>query len=96
MIVEHLILGNAEDENPPQIYVLLVGVPRKLIYQIYETFSKAGLDLLAVEIEPLSLWRSIGTQTTIRQDSPIIRDESFIGLDIEPKLQTWLFFRGRN
>ena len=73
MIVEHLILGNAEDENPPQINVLLVGVPRKLIYQIYETFSRAGLELLAVEIEPLSLWRSIGNQSTIRQDFPIAR-----------------------
>ena len=94
MIVEHLILGNAEDENPPQINVLLVGVPRKLIYQVYETFSRAGLELLAVEIEPLSLWRSIGTQSTIRQDFPIGRDEAFIGLDIGAKATNLAIFQG--
>lgn len=93
MVVEHLILGNAEAEATPQINVLLVGVPRKLVYQAYETFSKAGLELLAVEIEPLSLWRSIGTQVSIRQDSFIIRDESFIGLDIGAKASNLAIFQ---
>jgi len=94
MVVEHLILGNVEEETTPQINVLLVGVPRKLVYQVYETFSKAGLELLAVEIEPLSLWRSIGTHVSIRQDSPIIRDESFIGIDIGAKASNLAIFQG--
>lgn len=94
MVVEHLILGNAEEETTPQINVLLVGVPRKLVYQVYETFSKAGLELLSVEIEPLSLWRSIGTHVSIRQDYPIIRDESFIGIDIGAKASNLAIFQG--
>ncbi|ATW23998.1 hypothetical protein DCMF_03610 [Candidatus Formimonas warabiya] len=94
MIVDHLILGNVEEEINPQINVLLVGVPRKLVYQVYETFSKAGLELLAVEIEPLSLWRSIGTTTATRTGSQAIREEGFISLDIGAKASNLAIFQG--
>ncbi len=93
MLVEHLILGNAEEEATPQINVLLVGVPRKLTYQVYETFTKAGLDLMAVEIEPLSLWRSIGTNASLKPGSPIIRERAFIGLDIGAKASNLAIFQ---
>ncbi len=93
MLVEHLILGNAEEEVTPQINVLLVGVPRKLIYQVYETFTKAGLDLMAIEIEPLSLWRSIGTNASLKPGSPIIRERAFIGLDIGAKASNLAVFQ---
>lgn len=93
LILEHLVLGDADEDNP-QTSVLLVGVPRRLIYQLNETFKLAGLDLLAVEIEPLSLWRSIGTNLSQRSNPFINMNEPFIGLDIGAKASNLTVFQG--
>ncbi|MGI6678588.1 MAG: type IV pilus assembly protein PilM [Dehalobacterium sp.] len=94
LIIEHLVLGDTVEDGTPQVNVLLVAVPRRLVYLIHETFAKADLSLTAVEIEPLSLWRSIGSNVTIRTGAAMKRQDSFIGLDIGAKASNLVVFQG--
>lgn len=94
LIIEHLLLGDTMEEGAPLMNVLLVAVPRRLVYLIHETFTKADLTLMAVEIEPLSLWRSIGSNVVIRTGAVVNRMDTFIGLDVGAKASNLVVFQG--
>jgi len=55
LIIEHVNFG--ADDSGENLNILLVAVPKKLVYQFYEIFSLAGLELVAIDIEPLALCR---------------------------------------
>jgi len=61
LVIEHINFG-PDGTGGNQLNILLVAVPKKVIYQYYEIFSLAGLELLAIDIEPLALWRLLFLQ----------------------------------
>ncbi|MGI6685047.1 MAG: type IV pilus assembly protein PilM [Bacillota bacterium] len=96
LVLEHLILGEFTENNTQQINVLLVAVPRRLVYLVNEVFTKADLTLIALEIEPLSLWRSVGSNVSVSTGSGINRLTSFIGLDIGAKASNLVVYQGES
>lgn len=95
VVIDHLILGNSEENLNPQINVLLVAAPRKLVYLINETFTLAGLCLNAVEIEPLSLSRSIGWSIKNYASLRDCQDEVIVGLDMGAKATNLFVFQDK-
>lgn len=93
-IIEHLILGEITGEENSQINVLIVAVPRRLVFQIYEIFSMAGLVLTALEIEPLSLWRSIGSISSGTKKQNANNEDAFVVLDIGARSSNFVAFQG--
>lgn len=58
-IVEHHVIERRESANPPQVLVLLVAVLRSLVENYIEVCEKAGLNVVGVETELLSMSRSL-------------------------------------
>lgn len=58
-IIQHQILEKREDVMPPQTLVLLVAAPKSLVEKYQKVVSMAGLKLVAVETELMSLVRSL-------------------------------------
>ncbi|MGI6065695.1 MAG: type IV pilus assembly protein PilM [Bacillota bacterium] len=96
MIVEHQVLGELRENGAAQLNILLAAVPRKLIYALYEAFQQAGLTLTAVEIAPLSLWRSLGTHVGAVTSQVVPQEEAFFVLDIGAKGSSFAAFQGEN
>lgn len=90
LIVEHIVLG----EEGEEVNVLLVAVPRRLIYQLHEVFSHTGLELMAVEIVPLSLWRSVGTNVGKGTGRIADHTDAIITLDIGGRSSNLAVFHG--
>lgn len=59
LVLDHIILGETQSEGQRQLDVLLFGLPKTSAYQYYEAFSTAGLRLVALDAEPLALWRAL-------------------------------------
>lgn len=93
LVFDHLIIGEVKDEHHPQINVLLVAAPRRLVYLINETFMLAGLNLDVVEIEPLSLSRGIGWNIKGSDSLADYQGEIIMGLDIGAKATNLFFFQ---
>lgn len=96
LVMDHIIVGEAGDESIAQLNVLLVAVPRSLVYRIYDTFTRAGLELAAIEIEALSLWRNLGQNISIPAGQPKIKNNTFIGVDIGAKASNLTVFQQEN
>lgn len=58
-IIQHQILERHENTSPPQVSVLLVAAPRALVEKYSRLVEMAGLSLVVVETELLSLLRSL-------------------------------------
>jgi len=56
--VSFQILGTSTVDNSPQMDVMLVASPRELIDSRVDTLEQAGLEPIAVELEPFALMRS--------------------------------------
>lgn len=58
-IIEHQVIERMENANPPQVLVLLVAVLRGLVENYVNVCSKAGLNVIGVETELISMIRSL-------------------------------------
>ena len=56
LITEYINFGSSGGQDK-QLDILLVAVPKKYLYQYYEAFSLAGLELVVIDIVPLALGR---------------------------------------
>jgi type IV pilus assembly protein PilM len=61
-IIQHEILEKLENTTPPQISVLLVAAPKKLVEKYAKVVELAGLKLVAVETELISLVRAMAPE----------------------------------
>lgn len=50
-------VGELKGEGPPQYSILIVAAPKELVRQYYDIFSRCGLNLIAVEAEPVVITR---------------------------------------
>lgn len=69
-IVQHQIVERRETGTPPGVLVLLVASPRTLVEKYMKLLTMAGLNVVAVETELISLTRSVApaNQTSIIAD----------------------------
>jgi type IV pilus assembly protein PilM len=58
-IIEHQIIDRLENASPPQVLVLLVAVLRSLVENYIAICNKAGLNVVGVETELISIVRSL-------------------------------------
>ena len=56
-LIEFQILGTTMVDNAPQMDVMLVAAPRELVDSRTLTLEQAGLEPIAIELEPFSLMR---------------------------------------
>lgn len=61
-IIQHQILERREDTAPPQVSVLLVAAPKLLVEKYARLVEMAGLSLVVVETELVSLVRALAPQ----------------------------------
>jgi type IV pilus assembly protein PilM len=61
-IIEHQIIDRMETANPPQVLVLLVAVLRNLVENYIKICQKAGLTVVGVETELISMIRSLAPE----------------------------------
>lgn len=61
-VIEHQIISRMENGNPPQVHVLLVAALRSLVERYIEVCQKAGLSIVGVETELLSMARSLAPE----------------------------------
>ena len=61
-IVEHQVVDRQESASPPQVLVLLVAVLRSLVENYMEVVSRAGLNVVGVETELMSMARSLSPE----------------------------------
>jgi type IV pilus assembly protein PilM len=61
-IIEHQIIDRMETANPPQVLVLLIAVLRNLVENYIKICSKAGLTVVGVETELISMIRSLAPE----------------------------------
>ncbi len=59
LIIDYVNFGLMDKEDK-QLFILMVVVPKNDVFDFFETFSLAGLELSAIDIEPLALWRLLG------------------------------------
>jgi len=55
--MDYVKVAEEEEEGSVQINVMVVAVPKSLVWQYYDVFTRCGLDLLAIEVEPVALSR---------------------------------------
>lgn len=69
-VVQHQIIERKENVTPPEVVVLLVAAPRKLVETYVKVLQMAGLTTIAVETELVSLTRALApaTQTVLLVD----------------------------
>lgn len=58
-IIQHQILERREGTTPPEVVVLLVAAPRKLVENYVKTTQLAGLNVVGVETELMALTRAL-------------------------------------
>ena len=61
-IVQHQIIEKREDVNPPMVLVLLVAAPKTLVNKYARLVENAGLNLVVLETELMSLVRSLAPE----------------------------------
>ncbi|NLO90206.1 MAG: pilus assembly protein PilM [Clostridia bacterium] len=47
----------ARDEENAQFNILVAAVPRSLVWQYYDLFTSCGIELIAIEVEPVAITR---------------------------------------
>lgn len=57
LIVRYVNLGEVVVDGVRQLHLLLVAVPTDLVYSFYEAFARAGLDVVAIDLQSLAVWR---------------------------------------
>ncbi len=57
LVVRSVVLGEAKGERGPELHVLLAAAPERLVRDYHELFLRAGLNLVAVDLQSLALWR---------------------------------------
>jgi type IV pilus assembly protein PilM len=60
-VIQHQIIERRENATPPAVDVLLVAAPRIVVERYVRAVEMAGLRLVSVETELMSLSRSLGT-----------------------------------
>lgn len=58
-VIQHQILERRENTHPPEVIVLLVAAPRKLVEKFQKIVHMAGLTLVVVETQLMALVRSL-------------------------------------
>ena len=61
-IIQHQILERRETSTPPEVVVLLVAAPRKLVENYVKVVTLAGLNVIGVETELIALTRALAPQ----------------------------------
>jgi type IV pilus assembly protein PilM len=61
-IIEHQIVERLENATPPQVLVLLVAVLKSLVENYIEVVEKAGLAVVGVETELISIARAVAPE----------------------------------
>ena len=61
-VVQHQILERREDVTPPEVRVLLVAAPKKIVEKYQRLIQYSGLTLIAVETELMAISRSLAPQ----------------------------------
>lgn len=57
LFLDYTILGEVEVDGVANYSILVAAAPQKIIYTHYETVKKAGLKPIAIDVEPLALYR---------------------------------------
>ncbi len=58
-IIQHTIVGRNEELTPPEVSVLLVAAPKKIVAKYVKAVEMAGLNVFAVETDLVALTRAI-------------------------------------
>lgn len=58
-IIQHQVLERKETANPPEIKVLLVAAPRKMVEKYVKAVQSAGLNVISVETEMIAITRAL-------------------------------------
>lgn len=61
-VIEHQVVERLESASPPQVLVLLVAALRSLVENYVDVVSKAGLSVVGVETELISMVRSVAPE----------------------------------
>jgi type IV pilus assembly protein PilM len=61
-IIEHQVLERLEGANPPQVLVLLIAVLKSLVENYVDVAGKAGLNVVGVETELISMTRALSPE----------------------------------
>lgn len=87
-IIEHQIIDRLETANPPQVLVLLVAVLRTLVENYVQICSSAGLNVVGVETELISMTRSLAPE----QEAALIVDFGARSTDIAITRKGQIYF----
>lgn len=60
LVIRYLVLGQKKIGNAVQMHLLLVAAPRGFVYDFYAAFERAGLNIRAIDLQALALWRVFG------------------------------------
>lgn len=61
-VIQHQVIERKETSSPPSVNVLLVAAPRVVVEKYVRTIEMAGLNLVSIETELISLSRSLGVE----------------------------------
>lgn len=87
-VIQHQVLEKREDVMPPQTLVLLVAAPKSLVEKYQRVVNMAGLKLVAVETELMSLVRSLAPS----DGTTLVADLGARSADIAISKNTQLIF----
>jgi type IV pilus assembly protein PilM len=57
LVIRPVVLGESQNGESGLFHVLLVAVRKELVYRYYEAFDRAGLQITAIDLHHLALWR---------------------------------------
>ncbi len=57
LVIRPVVLGESQDGESRLFTVLQVAVSKELVYRYYEVFDRAGLQITAIDLQHLALWR---------------------------------------
>lgn len=57
LVIRPVVLGDSQEGDSGLLHVLYVAVSKELVYRYYEVFDRAGLQITAIDLQHLALWR---------------------------------------
>jgi type IV pilus assembly protein PilM len=69
-VLDHVVLGNAEDRDKPEKRVLLVFAHRELVLGYVDACKRAGIQLASIDFDAFALLRAMSPQATPAGASP--------------------------
>ncbi|MBE3588252.1 MAG: type IV pilus assembly protein PilM [Thermoanaerobacteraceae bacterium] len=57
LVIRPVVLGESQNGESGLFHVLLVAVRKELVYRYYDAFDRAGLQITAIDLQHLALWR---------------------------------------